>query len=460
MRAILPSILCCALVAACHDSAPPTAPLQSPTPDAPRLSLIATGVTDLGTLGRQFADARDINDFGQIVGVNNAPASYTVGYLWFNGATTEFSGDGESARAEGINNLGRIVGTIGSRAVVWENGTPTQLGGLTAGGSATAYAINERGQIVGYAKNAASNTHAVVWVNSVPTDLGTLGGPSSTAFDINEAGQIVGDSEDAAGQVRPVLWVNGAPIDLGTLGGAHGIASGINDLGQIVGFSQTTAGNVFHATLWQNGAAIDLGTLGGTVDSYASDVNHLGQIVGWSTDAAGASHAVLWMDGSIYELGGVPGATEATAIAINDLGEVVGSTSDFNHVVRWQVVLRAAIDAVPGDAANAIKLAGAGTVNVTVFGSRYFDAAQIDARTVTLGNEDGSDTPAARKKTGQSTATLRDVNRDGYADLSLEFDKKQMTTLGDLSASTTKLVLLGSRLDGRRVRGVDRVTVQ
>ena len=460
MRAILPSILCCAFVAGCHDSAPPTAPLQSPSPDAPRLSVIATGVTDLGTLGHQFADVRDINDFGQIVGVNNDAASYSVGYLWFNGATTEFSSAGESARAEGINNLGHIVGTSGLRAVTWENGRLTQLGGLTAGGTATAYAINDRGQIVGYARNASSDPRAVVWVNSVPTDLGTLGGPSSTAFDINEAGQIVGDSEDAAGQVRPVLWANGTPIDLGTLGGAHGIASGINDLGQIVGFSQTGAGNVYHATLWQNGTATDLGTVGGMLESYASDVNHLGQIVGHSTDASGAPHATLWMDGSIYELGGVPGAATATAVAINDLGEVVGSTADLDHVVRWQVVLRAAIDAVPGDATNAIRLAGAGTVNVTVFGSRYFDAAQIDPRTVTLGNEDGSDTPAARKKTGQSTATLRDVNRDGYADLSLEFDKKQMTSLGDLSASTTKLVLLGARLDGRRVRGVDKVTVQ
>ena len=215
-----------------------------------------------------------------------------------------------------------------------------------------------------------------------------------------------------------------------------------------------------HATLWQNGTATDLGTLGETAYSSASDINQLGQVVGSSYDAGGVFHAVLWMDGSLYELGGLPGSTSATAVAINNLGEVVGYTRDPDHIVRWQVAMRAAIDAVPGDATNAIKLAGAGTVNVTVFGSRYFDAAQIDARTVTLGNEDGSDTPAARKKNGQPTATLRDVNRDGYADLALEFDKKQMTTLGDLSPSTTQLVLLGSRLDGRRVRGVDKVTVQ
>ena len=147
-------------------------------------------------------------------------------------------------------------------------------------------------------------------------------------------------------------------------------------------------------------------------------------------------------------------------VAINNLGEVVGHASILNRLVRWQVALRAAIDAVPGDVTNVIKIGGPSTVNVTVLGSRYFDAAQIDARTVTLGNEDGSDTPVVRKKSGQPMATLRDVNRDGYPDLELDFDKKQMATLGDLSASTTQLVLLGSRLDGRRVRGVDKVTVQ
>ena len=55
---------------------------------------------------------------------------------------------------------------------------------------------------------------------------------------------------------------------------------------------------------------------------------------------------------------------------------------------------------------------------------------------------------------------MLDLNRDGYPDLVLDFDKRQMRTNGDLSSSTTQLVLLGSRIDGRRVRGVDRVTVQ
>jgi hypothetical protein len=55
---------------------------------------------------------------------------------------------------------------------------------------------------------------------------------------------------------------------------------------------------------------------------------------------------------------------------------------------------------------------------------------------------------------------VRDLNRDGYLDLALTFDKKRMASNGDLAASASQLVLLGTRLDGRRVRGVDRVAVE
>ena len=455
MRTLLPSLLCCALVAACHDGSPPTAPLERPTPDAPRLALITTGITDLGTVGADAAFASAINDFGQVVG-SAVYANSINAFLWANGATTVFSGAGSSASAKGINNLGQIVGSSGSTAVVWLNGTEVLLGGLPSGGFSEATAINELGQIVGEGLDAASKGRAIQWVNGVATDLGTLGGDASGARDINEVGQIVGTAVDGAGRSRPALWVNGTPTDLGTLGGATGNAAAINDLGQIVGRSETGTPGVFHATLWQNGTATDLGT--SSLPSSASDINQLGQIVGSRTDQFGVSHAVLWMDGSVYDLGDLPGTTNGSdAVSINDLGEVVGYAS---NIVRWQVALRAAIDAVPGDATNAIKTAGGGTVSVTVLGSRWFDAAQIDARTVTVGNEDGTDTPVTRKKNGQPTATLRDVNRDGYADLALEFDKKQMTNNGDLGVSTTQLVLLGTRLDGRRVRGVDKVTVQ
>ena len=461
MRTHLTSILSLALLSACHDGSTPTTPVQPLSPSAPQRALIVSGLTDVGTLGGDFASPTSINDFGQIVGSWGNTAGGSRAFLWGDGAATDLVTPSLSSvsQAYDVDNLGRVVGVIDNRATLWENGTQTPLGELAAGFSA-ANAINDRGQIAGNGTNAAGQIRGVLWNDGVPSELGTLGGDVSAANAINDAGLIVGQANNSAGESRPAVWTTGAATDLGTLGGPSGIAFAINDLGQIVGSSASGTDDVRHATLWQNGGVTDLGSPSGWL-SQAEGINELGQIVGWSADlGTSTTHALLWMDGTFFELGAPAGMSKGIPVAINNLGEVVGYTDSPSHVVRWQVALRAAIDAVPGDATNVIRAAGGGTVSVTVFGSRWFDATQIDARTVTLGNEDATDTPVARKKTGQPTATLRDVNRDGYADLSLEFDKKQMTVNGELTPSTTQLVLLGSRIDGRRVRGVDRVTVQ
>lgn len=82
------------------------------------------------------------------------------------------------------------------------------------------------------------------------TDLGTLGGPSSSALDVNDSGQVVGWAFNAAGQQRAFVWTpaNGM-LDLGTLGGPSSSAHAINNAGQIVGESTTGSGQN-HAFLW------------------------------------------------------------------------------------------------------------------------------------------------------------------------------------------------------------------
>src|SRR5258708_12417788 len=68
-----------------------------------------------------------INDAGIIVG--EADSSVTRAFLWQNGNVT-YLGDG-SARS--INNLGQVVGVGGlsGNAVLWSNGTTTDLGKLS-----------------------------------------------------------------------------------------------------------------------------------------------------------------------------------------------------------------------------------------------------------------------------------------------------------------------------------------
>ena len=98
-------------------------------------------------------------------------------------------------------------------------------------------------------------------------DLGTLGG-SSRAWAINNRGQVVGESTTDTGERHAFLWEKGVMTDLGTLGGEESTALGINDRGQVVGYGPTTTAR-YHAFLWEKGVMTDLGTLGGDSRAYA-----------------------------------------------------------------------------------------------------------------------------------------------------------------------------------------------
>ena len=130
-------------------------------------------------------------------------------------------------------------------------------------------------------------------------DLGTLpGGTTSFAFAINNRGQVVGEATTASGATHAFLFDDGVMVDLGTLpGGTFSTAAAINDRGQVVGTSSTAnTANLSrdHAFLFENGVMVDLGTLPGGDVSEALGINNHGEIVG-SSDAPNAlGHATLW----------------------------------------------------------------------------------------------------------------------------------------------------------------------
>ena len=152
---------------------------------------------------------------------------------------------------------------------------------------ARAAALNERGQVTGYAPTGSTNhffrplLHAFLYSNGALTDLGTLGGTDSFGTAINERGQVTGYASTAQNAEFPVhafLYSNGALTDLGTLGGTESFGTAINERGQVTGMA-ATGRNGTHAFLYSNGAMTDLGTLGGAFSNGLA-INERGHVTG------------------------------------------------------------------------------------------------------------------------------------------------------------------------------------
>jgi probable HAF family extracellular repeat protein len=272
---------------------------------------------DLGTLGghNSWMNWGEINDFGQIVGYSetavpdpNGEDVCTFGtqltcrpFVWqfFHMSALPTLG-GNNGQASAINNRGQIVGfaedgTVDSSCsvgktnnrtqlpVLWENGKPKALPTGTDP-SGNALWINDNGQIVGFTGPCAATNHAVVWDNN---NMSTLldNGTGAEAFGNNNRGQIVGFVGADSGIPNAALWQNDTLTNLGLLPGDFGgIASGINDKGQVVGSNFDSQFNWNHAFIWQNNVMTDLNALIPKSSNLravmANKINERGQISG------------------------------------------------------------------------------------------------------------------------------------------------------------------------------------
>jgi probable HAF family extracellular repeat protein len=149
---------------------------------------------DLGTLGGNFALAKDINDLDQVVGWGDTPANSSRPWLWSNGTMNDLGTlGGLYAYANAINNAGQIVGSSSVsgntvHAFIYEHGTMKDLNAMLPSSAASEWVlaeandINNQGQIVGSGRRltAPANTqrHAFlltpVHVPGDVTDNGTV----------------------------------------------------------------------------------------------------------------------------------------------------------------------------------------------------------------------------------------------------------------------------------------------
>ena len=212
------------------------------------------------------------------------------------------------------------------QAVVWWGDTIHELLPLPGDAIGTAIAVNDNGQIVGGTGMCGSGPgigptfmHAVLWKNYSPTDLGNLGGAfNNVAYAINNRGQVVGASDLAGDNTgHAFLWQKGVMTDLGTLPGDFlSAALAINDNGQVVGQSCDVNFNC-RAFFWQNGVMTDLNTL--TVGSplyliVAADINARAAIVGTAVNQDGEPLAFVAVP-CLTEYAEDPGCEESSRIA-------------------------------------------------------------------------------------------------------------------------------------------------
>ena len=161
------------------------------------------GMQDLGALSGGYSQGLGINSSGTVVGYSNTADSNWHAIVWTAATGMQplpylFPSD-TSASANGINRYGQIAGGVsegysGEYAVLWDgDGNVENLGLLPGQGWSTAFAINDRAQVVGW-----SGFTAFIWTRaSGMQDLNTLipsnsGWSLSMATGINNRGQITG----------------------------------------------------------------------------------------------------------------------------------------------------------------------------------------------------------------------------------------------------------------------------
>jgi probable HAF family extracellular repeat protein len=237
-----------------------------------------------------------IDDAGNVVGTS--PYLYFGRAFLFDGKTSHNIGfnDGPDLEStgEGINNVGMLVGSTETldhhtRAFVWDNGTPKRLGTL-GGNDSWGLAINDHGDVAGWAQLANGEKHAFLQRAGAGTmrDLGTLGGNESEARGVNQSRQVVGCSKTAGNASEEAfIYAGGLMQGLPTLGGTSACAYAINKAGWVVGQSSRTPGVFdFHAFVFDGEKVYDLNDVlsadhkGKWLITQARGINKKGQIIG------------------------------------------------------------------------------------------------------------------------------------------------------------------------------------
>ncbi|GAA0247338.1 hypothetical protein GCM10010492_53730 [Saccharothrix mutabilis subsp. mutabilis] len=211
-------------------------------------------VLPVGDAGPHLS-ARVINHYGLVAGAHTPMmGGASFGFRCREGSCDRLPdapGTSGSYSVSAVNGSGVIVGSRGLVPLRWQGDTVTVLPGGEGRVADNRRAVNERGDVAGWTKDAAGVRRATVWRGGQQVVI-PVAGPAE-ALAVNDNGDVVGRST-ASGADRAFLWRNGRVIDLGTLGGAYSTPVALNNTGTIIGLA-TTADGSYRAVRWQVGPA-------------------------------------------------------------------------------------------------------------------------------------------------------------------------------------------------------------
>lgn len=252
---------------------------------------VVFNVIDLGTLGGLGSQARALNDSGVVVGdIANASDPLLQAFQWKNGALTVLSPSGTTGSARAVNNLGEVVGGLGSSAVRFSR--PLGFVGPADTFSSVAHGTNDGSWVVGTATLSSGFTHGWLGLPNGQTlnlSRGSLQDVGTGAYAVSNNGHIAGTVESgnstraALWQGAQLIWSDGTP----PTPGLNSALLGVNNLGDAVGYATNATGS--HAYVYRNQSWQPLGSdlaPPGPIPSFrlttswANGINDLGQAVG------------------------------------------------------------------------------------------------------------------------------------------------------------------------------------
>ena len=264
-------------------------------------------VTALPGIGGKFGQAYSVNSAGDVAGYAETSNYEEKPIIWrrANGYAPERltgGAGGVKSLSEHGNIAGGSLGRNGRTcAAIWNN-CKAKIVGATTDEESVCNAINSAGVGVGFVVPAGKQAEsmrtegdrsAAMWVNGREQLLRGLGGPFSECKAINDQGQIVGWAVDGAHNRKACSWnvANHAVTTLAEIADANTEAHSINGNGDIVGQAtvpiKSDHTSKLIACLWHNGTLIDLNTVvppgSGWTLSIATHISDSGVITGFGT---------------------------------------------------------------------------------------------------------------------------------------------------------------------------------